>query len=130
MFGWGDPGDTANMEPEIRAACEAINNSGWVWTSESCQGHADGSPGGPWKFPMPFMRLVTRNEDCGRLLRALAEARPKEPFVQIHVGLPSCPNADWVDVPVYAGIPGEEVDPATLADRRLLFTRLADILPR
>lgn len=130
MFCWGDP-DSAVLEPEIRAACDAINTSGWVWTSESCQGHADHSESnGLWSFPMPFIRFVVRNEDCGRLLKIIAAARPTDPFVQVHVGLPTCKHDEWVDLPVYAGIPGEDVDPKSLPARRALFTNISALVHR
>jgi hypothetical protein len=52
-----------------------INQSGWVWTAESCAGHPDATEWGSWASNTdPMLRLVTRCADWGRLLHHLADA--------------------------------------------------------
>lgn len=63
------------MDPMMRPICEAINRSGWIWTAESCQGHPDAEKSGAWGHnTRPMIRLVTKDENLGRMYAALAEA--------------------------------------------------------
>lgn len=56
----------------IRKAVFTINESGWVWTAESCQGHPDASEYDPWASnTRPFLRLVCRRGDAGRMMSLL-----------------------------------------------------------
>lgn len=76
------------VDPLLWDAVQAINASGWVWTAESCQGHPDDTEGMPWSFnTSPFLRLVTREENIGRMLAALAKAAQThyEPGSPVHV---------------------------------------------
>jgi len=71
------------VDPLLWPAVQAINASGWVWTAESCQGHPDDEDGMPWAFnTSPFLRLVTREENVGRMLAALVRAAqiPDDPL--------------------------------------------------
>lgn len=71
--------DPARLKPEqvdplIRDAVLAINQSGWVWTAESCQGHPDAADDEPWaNNTRPFLRLVTRHRNLGAMLTMLYE---------------------------------------------------------
>ena len=66
-----------SVDPLIRPICERINGSGFVWTAESCQGHPDAAEAGTWASNnAPFIRLVTREEDLGRMLSCLCKAFP------------------------------------------------------
>jgi hypothetical protein len=53
----------AEVDTLMWPVVEAINRSGWVWTTESCQGHPGGGP--------PMLGLITN--DIGRLHTLLAE---------------------------------------------------------
>lgn len=82
------------MDPMMRPVCEAINRSGWVWTAESCQGHPDAAKSGTWGHnTRPMLRLVTKQENVGRMLAALMEAyeverRSVEESIAEHGNLP------------------------------------------
>lgn len=66
----------ASVDPLIRPICEAINQSEWVWTAESCQGHPDSTEPRSWhRNTAPFLRLVTHRDSLGRMLAALMEAQ-------------------------------------------------------
>lgn len=58
----------ADVDLLIWPAIDSINRSGWLWTTESCQGH-ESTP--------PLLGLVT--DDLGRAMAVLAEAldRPR-----------------------------------------------------
>lgn len=52
-----------------------INESGWVWTAESCAGHPDAAEWGAWaNNTEPMLRLVTQFANWGRLLHYLTDA--------------------------------------------------------
>lgn len=52
-----------DVDPEMRAVVAAINASGWVWTTWSCEGHQheDG-------YTTPYLGLVTQCKNMGSLL--------------------------------------------------------------
>jgi hypothetical protein len=54
-----------HVDPGIWTIVQQINQSGWVWTLESCEGHVDG-----WS-PDPLLRLTVEDADAPRLLTAL-----------------------------------------------------------
>lgn len=68
---WGQPNSDpstitlAYVDTLMWPIVERINQSGWVWTTESCQGHEDGS--------MLTLGLVTN--DIGRVFTAIADAQ-------------------------------------------------------
>ena len=71
------PDDLApeQVDELIRPAVFAINTSGWVWTAESCQGHPDATKATGWTHnTKPMLRLVTRAEEFGTMLRLLCDA--------------------------------------------------------
>jgi hypothetical protein len=55
-----------HVDRKIWPAVKRINESGWVWTAESCQGHVRGFG------HVPMLRLVCREENMGKMLAALA----------------------------------------------------------
>lgn len=68
--------DYATLDPLIAPICRRINESGWVATGESCQGHPDWPDAlGPWAGNTdPFLRLTCHGNDLGRMLEALVRA--------------------------------------------------------
>jgi len=66
--------DLEAVDPLIRRAVATINNSGWVYTAESCQGHPDSTQPQWADNTDPMLRLVCRAEDEGRLWSALLQA--------------------------------------------------------
>lgn len=64
------------IDPLIRNAVFKINESGWVWTGESCQGHPDCEEElTPWGLNIdPFLRLICRTENLGRMMVLLIES--------------------------------------------------------
>ncbi len=65
----------AMIDPLLREAVRLINDSGWVWTAESCQGHPDATELGAWTHnTRPMLRLVTRRENHGAMLDYLTQA--------------------------------------------------------
>jgi hypothetical protein len=58
----------AEVDPKMWPIVSRINQSNWVWTTESCEGHGAGRP--------VVLGLVTNN--LGRLFQALAEAQLME----------------------------------------------------
>ncbi len=60
------------VDEEIRTAVWRINESGWIWTAESCAGHWGGEG---WAGNVrPMLRLVCRKADLGELLRHLYDS--------------------------------------------------------
>ena len=108
------------VDPLIWPAVKRINESGWVWTAESCQGHPDDTGVfGPWAGnTRPMLRLVCRVEHFGGMLALLLDAA-----WWVHEDVPGnrpnvlefCPthkSGGWRGVLVY-------VRAATVGDRRL-----------
>lgn len=61
------------IDPLLRTAVRRINQSGWIWTAESCQGHPDAEEA--WAGnTRPMLRLVTRIENRPRMMEALMQA--------------------------------------------------------
>ena len=56
-----------HVDSKIWPAVKRINESGWVWTAESCQGHRAATA----YSKMPMLRLVCQTQDAGRMLGAL-----------------------------------------------------------
>jgi hypothetical protein len=102
------------IDPLLRPAVLAINSSRWVWTGESCQGHPDAAKLGDtgWTHNTePYLRLICRRSDMGRMLTALVEA--SAPTVedqdlgifsaaQLRV-IRSNDHPEWAEVMVYIG---------------------------
>jgi hypothetical protein len=63
------------VDPLIQKAVFRINESGWVWTAESCQGHPDADCPFHWAHnTSPMLRLICDVEHFGRMLQLLLEA--------------------------------------------------------
>lgn len=62
------------VDPLIWKAVRRINQSNWVWTAESCQGHPDATSHA-WAWNVrPMLRLVTTQPNQGQLFRYLYTA--------------------------------------------------------
>jgi hypothetical protein len=88
---YGDPEAPETFEdidPLIRATCERICGSGWLWTAESCQGHPDDtSTFGPWADNVrPMIRFVCAREHAGHLFDLLLRAVREEPGPGVGAG--------------------------------------------
>lgn len=59
-----------HVDRKIWPAVRRINQSGWVWTAESCQGHNDGFS------DSPLLRLVYRKADESAVINALLDSMP------------------------------------------------------
>ncbi len=96
------------VDPLIRDVCHSINESGWVWTAESCQGHPDAD----YAFPRagntkPMLRLVCREPDAGEMLNSLLAACGANTDRDVHhpILLEVCELSrqnGWVPIIVYA----------------------------
>lgn len=62
------------VDPLIRKAVFRINESGWVWTAESCAGHPEATIPSWAGNTRPMLRLVTPEERLGDMFAALYEA--------------------------------------------------------
>lgn len=74
---YGDPQELveSDVDPAIWPAVKRINESGWLWTGESCQGHPDADYPMPWAGNVrPYLRLILRTDDEARLLPVLLDA--------------------------------------------------------
>lgn len=83
------PENNPQIDSMIAPACSLINASGWVFTSESCQGHIDGTERYAWGME-PFLRLTCRAHDAGLLLDLLTQAStdlPDEEDTLLRVGV-------------------------------------------
>lgn len=64
------------VDPLIRDTCKRINESGWVWTSESCQGHPDSNSAHLWAGNTdPMLRLVCEAKYAGEMMWRLLLAK-------------------------------------------------------
>lgn len=69
--------DIACVDALIRPIVIRINESGWVWTAESCQGHPeyDENSIGAWEHNTdPYLRLIVVRSRFGEMLAHLARA--------------------------------------------------------
>jgi hypothetical protein len=67
--------DPKQIDPLILPVVTRINESGFVWTGESCQGHPDSKECGAWASnTRPMLRLITWDENVGRLCSDLISA--------------------------------------------------------
>lgn len=65
----------AQIDPLMWPIVHTINQSGWVFTGESCQGHPDAAEHDPWSDNVePMLRLICRKEHFGRMLFHLIES--------------------------------------------------------
>lgn len=122
IFHYGPPENSETFEPLIRPICERINQSGWLWTVESCEGH-DGTnpPNGAWGGPDPMVRFGLRTEHVGHLVLLLKRACGADyrMFPAFYAGY--CPDEEWSDF--LTTIPGD----MPLAERRACYARLAEL---
>lgn len=61
-----------HVDPLIWPAVQRINQSGWVWTLESCQGHRGNDA---WS-DCPLLRLAVHHGQAARMLGLLHRAAP------------------------------------------------------
>lgn len=123
-----DPEDLKDHYPDplLRTAVKGINQSGWVWTAESCQGHIDCDELYVGWGLMPYVRLVCEIEHRGRLLDRLAEASHFEDGVSqsIELMIVDLSQDDWAQLLVRTAT-------HTTYDRNqgcLMFERLAHLV--
>lgn len=94
------------VDARIWPAVKRINESGWVWTAESCQGHPK-----PLRNQLqancPWLRLVCRQSDAATMLGVLAAATPKgapqpgQKEGRVELRMHTTPPAGWFEVRVY-----------------------------
>lgn len=95
--------DVFAVDPLLREVVTTINSSGWIWTSESCQGHPDAATPEDtgWDHNTnPFLRLIVRTSDFGAMLALLAEAMRGDKRV-CTMRLHSIQKGPWVELIVY-----------------------------
>lgn len=102
-----------DIDPLMRLAVNLINESGWVWTAESCQGHPDAASPMETAWPhntRPMLRLVCRKNRLGKMLELLHDGwrvvdRESEGEFYAHPGSliihPHGVKGDWAEVIVY-----------------------------
>ncbi len=89
----------------LRDTVSRINQSGWVWTAESCQGHPDSRDAAWADNTDPMLRLVCRHENMGRMLGLLMDAYydhgPEMLWQQGFRIYPVKHRRGWVEILVY-----------------------------
>jgi hypothetical protein len=103
-----------DLKPEqidalLRDVVMRINASGWVWTGESCQGHPDAASMADTAWPHntdPYLRLICRHDDLGRMLASLVDASlPDHEQDEFHSATLRLYRSDvrgeWAEVMVY-----------------------------
>lgn len=129
--------DYHQVDPLIRGVVKTINESGWVLTAESCQGHPDATTPIWAGGVRPMLRLVTRKKHLGQMLGILLH---NAYAMKNTDGMGGASRADWH--PVFEILPvgiwhGElacvlvYVDGATVYQRDLgieVFARFAAAL--
>lgn len=114
IFHYGPPEDAEVFEPLIRPICERINQSGWLWTVESCEGHKD-------RRLHPMIRFGLRTEHVGHLILLLKRACAGD-YRLIPVIYPGwVPDEEWSDL--LTNIEGL----MSLEERRACYTRVAEL---
>lgn len=104
------PGDLDGcIDPLILPVVLRINESGWVWTGESCQGHPDATHSGAAGVE-PFLRLIVHRTNLGEMLSSLCDAMTIKsesglsmPYLgfRLHNVTPD-KSTDYAEVMVYA----------------------------
>lgn len=124
IFHYGPPENTEGIEPLIRPICERINQSGWLWTVESCEGHTEDYQGSWWGFPNPdpMLRFGCRTEHVGHLILLLKRATATVAPMSVPEMYPgAAPDEEWSDLLTYIrGQDGRD-------QRRLVYARLAEL---
>lgn len=95
--------DISAVDPLLREIVTIINSSGWVWTSESCQGHPDATVAGEtgWDHNTnPFLRLIVEEKDVGTVL-ALLTAAMRGTERTCTMRLHTIRKGDWLELIVY-----------------------------
>lgn len=101
--------DYESIDPLLRDAVKRINESNWVWTAESCQGHPDDELPHTWAGnTRPFLRLVCHRENYGEMLALLLDAMHQDPQPGLYpldfenaVELYAQQRQDWRELLVY-----------------------------
>lgn len=63
------------IDPLLRKAVRRINESNWIWTAESCQGHPEEARHHPWAGNVrPFLRLVVHGSGLAEMMAKLVLA--------------------------------------------------------
>jgi hypothetical protein len=120
IFHYGPPENAQAIEPLIRPICQRINESGWLWTVESCEGHEpDKRPEFGWGFPDPMIRFGLRTAHVGHLLLLLKRATCDTAYAEVIPGF--CPDETWSDALTYI----RGVTP--LDERRKCYEKLAEM---
>lgn len=101
------------IDPLLRDVVLRINESGWVWTAESCQGHPDATEPVWAGNTDPMLRLVTRAQHEGQMLALLMQAarslegdvtsmtawgRPMAPSFRVYV---CARGPEWIEHLIY-----------------------------
>lgn len=68
------------IDPLIWPVVKKINDSGFVWTSESCQGHPDAKEPSWANNTDPMLRLVCPRDRVGQVMAALIDACERVSF--------------------------------------------------
>ena len=119
-----------HVDPELWDAVQAVNQSVWTWTRYCCQGH--------WDYKadeyasVPYLQVVCRNEDLGRIAHAATHATSK--CIENHPSLrttlavtPASPNWASCTFHVYDA---HETSEATLeAAREIVITFALALTP-
>lgn len=82
------------MQPILRL----INQSGWVWTAECCQGHPDATEPRGWDFNTnPYLRLVVEDGVDLESLLGMLVATCRGHVIELH----TVEKGPWVEVLIY-----------------------------
>lgn len=113
-----------HVDPAIWPAVKRINESGWVWTLESCEGHGTGKGTYGWQ-KWPMIRLAVHNDDVDRMLGLLHRAVPVAEHrvgalrLEVYRHVPAA-MSDWFECRVLVTLPVDPTD-ALLARARRPF---------
>lgn len=129
IFHYGPPEYDSAFEPLIRPICQRINQSGWLWTIESCEGHGSDNPSNGWGGPRPMLRFACQTEHVGHLIVLLDRVNRQADGYQmwtIPMYADYLSDEEWCGLLTYIDTaPASELE--TLAERRAVYARLAEL---
>jgi hypothetical protein len=103
-----------HVDPAIWHAVSRINQSGWVWTLESCEGHGEGKGTYGWQ-KWPMIRLAVHRDSVDRMFGALHRAVPVAEHrvgalrLEVYRHVPA-PMSDWFECRVLVTLPVEPTE--------------------
>src|ERR1700719_3228914 len=90
--------DLDRIDLLMRPIVSKINQSGWVWTAECCQGHPDATEPKGWDYNTnPYLRLVVEDGIDLESMLGLLVAACRGQVIELH----TIEKGPWVEVLIY-----------------------------